>query len=180
MVINLAHIIKNEVRQDEVERANKVTGPELLATYNRSWRQLSEILASLTYELLVAKKNLNKRRSVLILETVPTVLKEKKLSNNDATREAIISLDDDYQKFEDVVDQIKAVIEYLDGKMKSFENAFTSVKKILGDNSPFHGMRNPNLSQPMFPETQEAAKDPAHQQSTAAPRTGFGKAKFGA
>src|SRR5256885_7986894 len=38
-----------------------------------------------------------------------------------------------YQVLTDRVDQITALVEYLKGKQESFVNAFTSVKKIMGD-----------------------------------------------
>jgi hypothetical protein len=56
------------------------------------------------------------------------------------------------------------VVTYLKGKMKSFENAYTAAKKIMGDDQ--YGMasaRNPALSGDAGPT----------------PKPGFGKPRYG-
>lgn len=147
LVIDLAKILKAEARQEEVATTNATKAPELLKTLNRSWLDLSETLARLFMEKGKAAKAVDKRRSILVLEVVPGKLKEKGLTSNDANREAVIQLDEEHERLEDTLLQITAVVKYLEGKLHSFENAFSSVKKILGnDQSWMRDRPNPNLS----------------------------------
>lgn len=162
--IDLKAILVAEIRQDEVAIVTPGKAPELLSEFNRSWRELHGLYTQLTVEKNKADKVVEQRRAVLILEEVPKVLKEKGLQSNETNREAVISLDEAYQKAQDVSDQIEAIIEYIKGKMKSFDNAFTSVKKILGG-SDYNRYRNEHLS--------------GTTENTSAPQVkGFGKAKY--
>lgn len=146
IVIDLDKIRTSEIRQDEVAIVTKVKAPELLAEFNRSWRELHQIIVQLMSEKNDAEKEQAKRKAVLLLGEVNDILKVKGVSSTADTREAVITLDEEYQALTDTVDQIEAVVEFLKGKMKSFENAYTSVKKILtGEDSGYMGGRNPNL-----------------------------------
>lgn len=147
LVIDLKAILQAEKRQEEVATVNSTKAPELLKTLNRSWLDLSETLSRLFLEKGKAAKALEKRRAELVLNVVPETLKEKKLSSNDANREAVIQLDQEHERLEDTLMQIQAVVKYLEGKLHSFENAFSSVKKILGNDQPYmRGLPNGNLS----------------------------------
>lgn len=146
IVIDLRAIFVSEARQDEVATVTKMKAPELLAEFNRSWRNLDRIVGDIRSEKLKAERALENRRAVLLVEVVGPQLKEKGLSSNDANREALITLDMQFQLLQEKLDQIEGVYLYLVGKMRSFENAFSSVKKILGDNSYMGNIRNHNLS----------------------------------
>jgi len=148
LVVDLGAIMISESRQEEIAQVTPIKAPELLAEFNRSWRELHRIVTALTAEKVQAEKTANKRKGVLLLEEIPRILAEKKLSTSVDLREAVINTDETYLALTDIVDQISAVIEHLKGKMKSFENAFTSVKKIMGEdtyNMAGRG-RNTNLS----------------------------------
>lgn len=191
--INLGAILISEQRQDEVAAVTPMKAPELLAEFNRSWRELHRIVATLTANENQAKKAVAKRKGVILLEVVPVKLAELKLSTSVDLREAVINTDPEYQQLQEVADQLAAVIEHLKGKMKSFENAFTSVKKIMGEdtyNMAGRG-RNHSLSgdtsrpaptgRPAVPSTPAPASTPARQipPPTSQPRPGFGKPRYG-
>lgn len=146
LVIDLAVILASERRQDEVASVTKFKAPELLAEFNRSWRDLHALVVELQAELTKAQKALDRRKGVLLLEVVPEKLSARKLANNDAHRDAVISLDEQYQAFQETYDQIEAVVEYLKGKLKSFEHAYNSVKKIMGEDGYNMAARGPNTN----------------------------------
>lgn len=145
-VVDLVAIFKSEARQDEVATVTKAKAPELLAEFNRSWRNLDKQVGIVRSEKLKAERALENRRAVLLVQVVGPLLKEKGLTSNDANREALITLDLEAIKLQETFDQIEGVYLYLVGKMRSFENAFSSVKKILGDTSYMSNIRNSNLS----------------------------------
>jgi hypothetical protein len=174
LIIDIASILAAERRQDEVAIVTKFKAPELLAEFNRSWRKLHDQTTELAAELLDAGKALEKRRSVLLLEIVPSKLKERGLVNNDAHRAAVINLDPQFQALQDTYDQIEAALEWLKGKAKFFENAYHSVKKIMGEDSYNMAGKggNPRLSIGAEESPQPVTK------STPPSRGGWGKAKY--
>lgn len=159
--IDLKAILTAERRQDEVAFLTKEKAPELIAHMNSSWRDLHSLVTHLGWQKLVADKELAIRRATIILEEAPVYFKNKGLQSNEANREALIDLDPEAQKLQNTVDEIEAVIEYMRGKMKGFDNAFTSAKKILGGND-FNQYKNEHLTGDSYVPTKQ----------------GFGKARF--
>lgn len=136
--IDLAAIQVSEVRQDEVARVTAVKAPELLAEFNRSWRGIMDIVSLLEKEKNRATKEADKRKGVLLLEVIPERLKSLGIASSADNRQAVIDTDDEYGILTDRLDQIKAAIMFIKGKLTSFENAFTSVKKIMGESTYNH------------------------------------------
>ncbi len=137
--ISLGDILTAEIRQDEVAFVTPLKAPELLSTYNRAWRDTHQWMSRLTAEKNRAEKALRNRKGVLILEVIPEKLKQLDMKTSVDIREAVIDTDVEYGLLTDRVDQIEAAIMYLKGKLESFENAFTSVKKIMGENAFNYG-----------------------------------------
>lgn len=147
VVINMTAILTSEARQEEIASVTPLKAPELLRAFNVAWRDLHDIIVKLESEHLAAERVLAKRKAVLILDVVPGILKEKTLTSNEANRDAVITLDPEFQVLQDTVDQIDTVVQYLKGKLKAFEMAFTSVKKIMGEDTYNMSNRpNPHLS----------------------------------
>lgn len=135
LIIDLGAIVKAEVRQDEVQIVTPQKAPELLSEFNRAWRKLNELVVTLTNESNHAKKAVSQRKAVLLLEVVPKRLKDADLTSTADNRQAVIDLDLEYQTLSERSEYIECVIEYLRGKMKSFETALNSVKKIMSDDA---------------------------------------------
>ncbi len=193
VVISMTAIMTAEARQEEIATVTPMKAPELLRAFNVAWRDLHDIIVKLTSEHLAAERVLAKRKAVLILDVVPGFLKEKNLTSNEANRDAVITLDEEFQILQDTVDQIDTVVQYLKGKLKAFEMAFTSVKKIMGEDTyNMSSKPNPHLSGgadarpagPSFvrpsprprpePDPDIAATPPP----TTSARGGFGKARY--
>lgn len=177
MVIDLKALLASETRQEEVAFVTPQKAPELLAEFNRSWRDIHKLVIQLSSELLQAQKAVQRRKAILLLEEVPKVLKSKGLTTNDANRDAIITLDDQFDRLQDKADQIKAVVEYLKGKLKTFENAYSSVKKIMGEDAYSMLARGSN------PATKDGAPESPgftrEQSEPKAPPPGWGVPKYG-
>lgn len=135
IVIDLETILRAEARIIEVQAVTPMKAGELLATFNVSWRDLHYNICLLEKEKNDAQRELNRIRATVILERAPKLIKEKGLSDNKETREACVTLDPEYDKAQEVLDQLVAAIELLKGKLKSFEMAYTSVKKLLGESA---------------------------------------------
>ncbi len=189
LILGLESILRAEQRQGEVAFVTPMKAPELLREFNIAWRDLHKITVQLAAEQLRAERELEKRKAVLILEVVPGILKEKGLGSNEANRDAVITLDEKHQQLQEVVDEIDAIVRYLKGKLAAFENAFTSVKKIMGEDVyNMQGRQNPNLkggAEPARPtyvsKAAEELRMPAPELPAPPPPPkvgGFGKAKY--
>ncbi len=186
LIIDMAAIVAAERRQQEVASLSKLKAPELLWIFNKNWLDLNSLLARLQLEKNVAQKELEKRKAILLLDVIPEKLKERKIPSNDANREAFITLDEEYSRLEDTFMQITAVVKYLEGKLKSFENAYSSVKKLVGqDPYGMGGNKSPYLSGGTESPQRAMEREPEAPQKThqeepppAPTRTGFGKARY--
>lgn len=163
IVIDLREILKAEARQDEVAFVTPAKAPELLATFNTSWRELHRLITLITAEKLKAEKALNVRKAIVLLDEAPEILKKRGLSSSADNREAVLQLDEKYSAAEDRVNYLTCVLEYLKGKAKSFENAYSSVKKIMSESGFMASLPNTDLSG----NTETPVRTP-----------GFGKARY--
>jgi len=135
ITINLKDILIAESRQGEVAIVTPMKAPELLALFNAAWRDVDKFVKQLAAAKITAEHEVDKRRAHMLLNEVSEILKSKGIDSTKDTRDAVIILDTTYQQLQEYVDQVTATCEYLKGKLKSFENAFTSVKKIMGEDT---------------------------------------------
>lgn len=173
LLLPLTAIYETEHRIGEVATVNAHKAPELLAAFNIAYLNVKDYIVRLHLCLADAEKSSNTRKSIVILDIVPGVLKAKGISNarspggSEDQREAVLAQDVEYLKCQDRINMIKAIIELLEGKKQGFEMAYTSVKKILGGETNWADMnKNRNLSAPA--QHQAGIRDPN------SPRSGFG------
>lgn len=190
--IDLANILIAEQRQNEVAMVTPMKAPELLSLFNGTWRDVDRLVTQLTAEKIAAERELERRTARLLLDEIPAILEAKKVKDSKDTRDAAIALDEKVITITDRVDQLTAAVAYFKGKLKSFENAFTSVKKIMGEDTyNMQGrMGNKNLSGGAKPEplrdtapVQDAPITPTPQeqqtQTTAKSTPGWGHPRYG-
>lgn len=135
IVIAMGEILKAEARQQEIACVTPEKAPELLQVYNQAWRNLHKIFCTLVFEKKKAEAAVTKRKSVVILEVVEPRLKELNIKSTADTRLAVLDLDQEYVDCLDYLSQTEALAEYIKGKLRSFENAFSSVKKIMQEDA---------------------------------------------
>lgn len=123
----------------EVQLVTKTKAPELLSTYNVAWRDAAEAMAIGRAAHIQAVRAADRIKAIILLDKAPKILLEKGLATtkspggSEHLRQAVLDLDEEYQKAVELADKIECVIELLSGKRKAVEMAFTSVKKILGE-----------------------------------------------
>lgn len=150
-LIDLRTVSAYEARLDEIAIVTKHKAPELLAMYNRAYLEVCKMSVTLEAELAAAERQRGEIRSKIILDEVPRILKEKGLATakspagSEDLRSAVLDGDTKYQDAVELCEQIRCVIVLLRGKQKAFENAYTAVKKIMGEDA-FDHHPNPRLS----------------------------------
>jgi hypothetical protein len=172
ILLPLTKIYETESRIQEVATVNAHKAPELLAAFNIAYLDIRDYIVRLHLCLADAESSANTRKSIVILDIVPQVLRDKGIASarspggSEDQREAVLAQDAEYLKRKDRIDIIKAIIELLEGKKIGIEWAYTSVKKILGGETNWADMnKNRNLSVP-------AEHPPMHDPNS--PRNRFG------
>lgn len=139
-----------ESRMFEVAAVTAHKANELLALFNNAFLETGKALAQARYQHVKAEQAISRRRAVIITDILPAKLVEKGLASarsplgSEDIRNAFIEQDEAFIAMSDRRDKIKAIMELLETKKKAFENAYTSVKKILGENN--YTARNGDLS----------------------------------
>lgn len=146
---DMKRVFEAENRIEEISFISNSKAPELLTKFSLAMKDLGEHLADLGYRESVAKRKMRERRAVVVMEVIPAKLAEKKLSNNDTNREAVIELDPEYSAATDVLNQIEASFVLIREKLRGIESAINSTKKVL-DTLPAPWTPNPNLSTPLY------------------------------
>lgn len=145
---DMRRVFEAEARIEEISFISNSKAPELLTKFSLAMKDLGEHLADLGYRESVAKRKMRERRAVVVMEVIPGKLAEKKLSNNDTNREAVIELDPEFSATTDVLNQIEASFILVREKLRGIESAINSTKKVL-DTLPAPWTPNPNLVTPL-------------------------------
>jgi chromosome segregation ATPase len=122
-----------------------------MAVFNTAFANLCEIISSVEYEYEMAKKHCNEVRAVILLDKVPAILRDKGLSSgksptgSEDMRQAILDLDSNYSEAQNKIIDLKCTLSLLEGKKKSIEMAYTSVKKVYGDSSQYRHSQSLSL-----------------------------------
>jgi hypothetical protein len=140
LAFDMARIYQAERRNDEIGSANEHKAPELMAFFNRAYIDATDYSNALAAEILRAQKVAERRKSTVILDEVPRVLREKglvpagsaKVSGTILQQEAILTQDAEYQAAIDLVDGLKHYKDLMDRKMKTIENMYLGVRKLIG------------------------------------------------
>lgn len=148
----MVKLYEAEARIREISLVNAHTAPELLATFNIAYLDVNDYLRQLELLLHEAEQAVNGRKSIVLLDIVPTFLSERGLTGkskagSEDLREAVLNQDTEYLRLIDIVAMMKAVIKLFEEKKKGFEMAFTSVKRILGSENNYSNInQNRRLS----------------------------------
>jgi hypothetical protein len=139
LVLDMKQIYESERRLEDVKSVTPDTASEVMGEMNIAANDASRYLAWIQYELLMAKKNYDKRKAVLILEKLPDFLKEKGLKPNEDIRESFLALDNEAYQLRDRIDCLTAAFYMIEGKLKTFVRAFNAAKSV-GDNRRYNAV----------------------------------------
>jgi hypothetical protein len=139
MVLDLSRVFVAESRIIEIQAVTLTKAPELLAAFTDAYRELSEMIVHVELEHNNACRSADTIKSIIILDKAPEILAKKNLTTKASPggsadlRQAVLDGDPEYRDALEKMDLIKAVIQLLKDKRNAIEMAFTSVKKILGE-----------------------------------------------
>lgn len=145
---DLKTLFAAETRVEEIAFITPLKGAELMSVFSAALRDLSTYLAQLHYHSATAAKKKRERRAVVVVDLIPAKLAERKLSNNDSSREAIIELDPEHSVLCDIENEVEAAFVFVREKFRSIESHLNAVKKAMDATAGLVGMANPLLVQP--------------------------------
>lgn len=132
--MDMAAIRDAESRIIEAKNVNPATYADLEHSYNEAYRDLKRYLSAIGYQVVFAEKALEEAKADILLDKYPKFLEEKgikKTQDNADLRKAFIAKDPEYQACLDRVNQLKALENNFDGKIKVFENVCRYMRKKM-------------------------------------------------
>lgn len=151
--LDMADIRRAEARLGEVALTNSHRAPELLTTFNKAWLDTSKCLNLLEYEIGCAERRMAEIRAIFLIDKLPALLTEKGLATSrsplgsEDIRQAFLDKDADYKRMQELIGNIECYISLFHTIQKGFENAYNSVKKLIGGAPDYRP--NANLPQPL-------------------------------
>lgn len=143
--LDLSRIYNAESRNQEIAFVTSQKAPELMALFNGAYFDLIKSIAMVELELNTAKTHVNRVRARILLDEVKDVLKAKGLTRetnplgSEDIRRAVLEVNEEYISALDKTNFLATISEFLRGKLKGMDNAYTAVKKIMADSSnSFH------------------------------------------
>lgn len=129
--LDFKKISEGEKRLVEAKVVNPATYKELEFTFNEGYRTAKANLSIVGYEIAQAKKIVRRIKSEYLLDEYPDFIKNKKLNDNTANREAFLERQADYVAANDRLDMLLALESLLEGKVKVFENVCRYMKQSM-------------------------------------------------
>lgn len=131
VAVDFGKIREGESRIIEAKMVNPATYNELEFTFNEGYREAKKNLSVIGYEIAQAERIARKIKSEHLIDEYPTFLKDKKLKDNAAIREAFLEQQEDYVEAMERINMLKALESLMDGKIKVFENVCRYMKKTM-------------------------------------------------
>jgi tetrahydromethanopterin S-methyltransferase subunit G len=144
IVVPLENFRNIEARIDEIATVTPHKAPELLSTFNRAFLDLDVFIKQVELEVHAAKMYMATVKATILLDRAEEYFKERGIKGSADLRQALVDADPDYQNASERVNALESAREFLKGKQKGIEMAYSSVRKIIGESVYNH--RNTNLN----------------------------------
>jgi hypothetical protein len=132
--MDMSAIRSAENRIIEAKNVNPATYADLEHDYNEAYRDLKRYLSAIGYQIVFAEKAMEEAKADILLDKYPLYLEEKgikKTQDNADLRKAFMARDLEYQACLDRINQLKALENNFDGKVKVFENVCRYMRKKM-------------------------------------------------
>lgn len=129
--LEYSRVAEGERRIVEARVVTGATYNELEYCFNEGYREAKMNLTTIRYELTQAQKIQRRVKSEILLDMYPDFIKERKLNDNSANREAFLEMDVGYTASQDRIDMLTAMEEMFENKIKVFENVCRYMKKEI-------------------------------------------------
>ena len=130
-VLSMTAVEEAESRLLESKIVNGGTYNELEFTMNEGYRECKKNLSLIGYNVLLTEKAIRKAKSEALIDEYSDWLKEVKLKDSAAIREAFLQTKDSYTLAVDRLNMLTAIESLVEGKIKVFENVCRYMRKQM-------------------------------------------------
>ena len=130
-VLDMTAIKEAERRILESKIVNGGTYNELEFTMNEAYREAKKNLSLVGYNILLTEKAIRKAKSEALIDEYSNWLKEVKLKDSAAIREAFLQTKESYTLAVDRLNMLTAIESLVEGKIKVFENVCRYMRKQM-------------------------------------------------
>jgi len=132
MSLELTALKTAERRLIEAKTVNPSTYTDLEHTFNEAYRELKRNLATIGYQILRVKNEIEKSKASALLDKYPEFLKGKgSRFDNAAVRDAFLARDEDYMEAKERLDSLTALEVFLEGRIKVMENVSRYMRNAM-------------------------------------------------
>jgi len=148
MRLDLTELQLAESRTKELAYVNKETAQELMYMFNHAYAKVHEMLVSVRYEFEQAQTYAARRKAIVLLDIAPNILKEKGLlssrspAGSEDLRQSVLDIDAEYFDYQQKINALKALYQYLQGKTEALERNYYAAKKSLDQDRSIGNVNN--------------------------------------
>jgi hypothetical protein len=129
--LDVTNIKEGENRFLEAKVVNGGTYADLEYSFNEGYRQAKKHLSTIMYQIAMSEKEIRRVKSECLLDEYPDFLKENKIKDSTATKEAYLERKIEYVNAMDRLAMLKAMECLFEGKVKVFENVCRFMRKEI-------------------------------------------------
>lgn len=142
IVLDLKEVNLAESRIEEIGRANPLTLPDLISTFNLAMVRLTKMISGVELELRNVKREKEEFEAIARLDKVEEFLEKKKVKSTTDTRDAAVILDPEVRELRAKYDTLVVISEFLGAKLKNLEYAYHGAKKVCDVNGTIGDKKN--------------------------------------
>lgn len=131
IILDITKIKEGENRFIEAKVVNGATYSDLEYSFNEGYRQAKQNLSTVRYQISMAKKEIRRIKSEYLLDEYPEFIKERKIKDSTATKEAFLEQKEEYVAAMDRLALLEAMECSFEGKIKVFENVCKYMRKEI-------------------------------------------------
>lgn len=132
LILSLVATKTGEMRLVEAKTVNPITYVDLEHDFQEAWRELRRHHATIGFELAKADKALEIAKAQFLIDKYPDIMAGKPKSHDSADmRKAYLMREPDYIAALDRINMLKAMENFVDGRLKVFENVSRYMKKQM-------------------------------------------------
>lgn len=121
-----------EKRLIEAKTVNPSTYTDLEYTFNEAYRELKRNLATIGYQILKTKNELEKSKANALLDKYQEYIKDKGSKfDNASMRDAFLTRDQEYMEAKERLDSLQALEIFLEGRVKVMENVCQYMRNAI-------------------------------------------------
>lgn len=150
MQLSMIRIDLAESRLSEVKTLNIGVAADLKSVFNDAMSDLTKYIATMRYEYMQAKQNMELAKAEALLDKYPdyvkTSLKESGMKDNSDIRDAFIAKDPQYREWQSILNHLEALTALLEAKNKTIERAYWDCRSNIDDMIKIKSITNYNAS----------------------------------